>query len=213
MSSTMSKKNVLKKDANTKTTKPIEPSATSYSQDSAPIRIKVLTIGNTKVGKSCIVKKYCEKNRFVSNYNATIGVDYGVKSVSRTMDDGSNLNIKVDFFDLSGDPNYLEVRNEFYTGVDAVLVIFDVTDKQSFESLSRWMKEAKQYGVASESTTLIVVGNKIDQLGRSVSEQQGISFASENNAIYFETSAQTGASVDDLFDYLLRETCKHGYYS
>jgi hypothetical protein len=68
-----------------------------------PIRIRVLTLGSVQVGKSCFVKKYCEKNRYESSYIPTIGVDYGVKSVTRDMEDMSSLNIKIDFFDLSGE--------------------------------------------------------------------------------------------------------------
>lgn len=68
-----------------------------------PIRIKVLTLGSIRVGKSCFVKKYCEKNRFESSYVPTIGVDYGVKHVTRDMVNTSSLSIKIDFFDLSGE--------------------------------------------------------------------------------------------------------------
>lgn len=68
-----------------------------------PIRIKVLTLGSIRVGKSCLVKKYCEKNRFESSYVPTIGVDYGVKPVTRDMVNTSSLSIKIDFFDLSGE--------------------------------------------------------------------------------------------------------------
>ena len=76
--------------------------AASTKQNEAQ-RIKIISIGSAKVGKSCLIKKYCEKNRFVSNYIPTIGVDYGVKSTTRMMEDGSTLNIKIDFFDFSGE--------------------------------------------------------------------------------------------------------------
>ena len=66
------------------------------------IRIKVLILGSTKVGKSCFVKKYCEPTKFAASYIPTIGVDYGVKSISRCIEDGSVVDIKVDFYDLSG---------------------------------------------------------------------------------------------------------------
>ncbi|KAL3795875.1 hypothetical protein HJC23_002146 [Cyclotella cryptica] len=177
-----------------------------------PIRIKLLTLGSVKVGKSCFVKKYCEKNRFASSYIPTIGVDYGVKAVTKDTDDMSSLSIKIDFFDLSGDPNYRDVRNEFYKDVDGLVLMYDVTEKTSFEALPSWLVEARKFGVWSSNTTLVVVGNKIDQYPRVITEQEGTAFAAENNAAYFETSAKSGASVDDVFDYMLRETCKNGYY-
>lgn len=67
-----------------------------------PVRIKVVTLGSTKVGKSCFVKKFCEPNRFASSYIPTIGVDYGVKTVSKSMNDDRMVDIKIDFYDLSG---------------------------------------------------------------------------------------------------------------
>jgi DnaJ family protein C protein 27 len=67
-----------------------------------PIRVKILTLGSAKVGKSCLVKKYCEPSRFASSYVPTIGVDYGVKTVNKSMDGGGEVQVKIDFYDLSG---------------------------------------------------------------------------------------------------------------
>lgn len=74
-----------------------------------PIRIKILTLGSTRVGKSCFVKKYCEPTRFASSYIPTIGVDYGVKSVSRKACSGDVVDIKIDFYDLSGEYIWLDL--------------------------------------------------------------------------------------------------------
>lgn len=69
-----------------------------------PIRIKVITLGSTKVGKSCFVKKFCEKKKKLNvSYIPTIGVDYGVKTLSKSMEGGSAVDIKIDFYDLSGE--------------------------------------------------------------------------------------------------------------
>ncbi|KAL7472934.1 hypothetical protein ACHAXS_013314 [Conticribra weissflogii] len=173
------------------------------SHKNKPPRIKIISIGNTKVGKSCLIKKYCEKNRFVSNYIPTIGVDYGVKATTRKVDGGRESEVKIDFFDFSGDSNYSEVRNEFYDNVDGVILMFDVTNKESFTALRSWLKEARKHGVSHNSAAIAVVGNKIDQYPRVVTEKDGKLFATENSAAYFETSAKTVATIDDLFDYLI----------
>ena len=69
-----------------------------------PIRIKILTLGSLRVGKSSFVKKYCEPTKFAASYIPTIGVDYGVKSVSRDkVGAGDVVDIKIDFYDLSGE--------------------------------------------------------------------------------------------------------------
>ena len=123
------------------------------------------------MGKSCLIKKYCEPTRFVSSYIPTVGVDYGVKAVSSKKNE-KTLDIKIDFYDLSGDQDYYNVRNEFYKSADGVLLVFDVTSKKSFESLSKWLDEALKFGLSSESSTIVVVGNKIDKHPREVTEQE-----------------------------------------
>ena len=68
-----------------------------------PIRIRIITVGDVRVGKSCLIKKISAPNRFVSNYIPTIGVDYGVKTISKKMNCGGRTQeMKIDFFDISG---------------------------------------------------------------------------------------------------------------
>ena len=67
-----------------------------------PIRVRIITVGDVRSGKSATIKKYCEPTRFVSKHIPTVGVDYGVKSTTKNMSDGST-DIKIDFFDLSGE--------------------------------------------------------------------------------------------------------------
>ena len=67
-----------------------------------PVRVRIISLGDVRVGKSCLIKKYCEPTRFVRNHIPTIGVDYGVKAIPRKMNDGRLLELKIDFFDLSG---------------------------------------------------------------------------------------------------------------
>jgi len=88
------------------------------------------------------------------------------------MNDNSSTDIKIDFFDLSGDAAYSEVRNEFYSNVDGVLLVFDVTSRQSFESLDSWINELRKYGISTENTTLVLVGNKVDKYPREVKDQE-----------------------------------------
>ena len=87
-------------------------------------------------------------------------------------DDGTPADVKVDFFDLSGDSAYSEVRNEFYSNVDGVLLVFDITSRQSFESLVSWLNELRKYGISTENTTMVLVGNKADKYPREVKEQE-----------------------------------------
>lgn len=166
------------------------------------VRVGIVIVGDVGVGKSCLIKKFCSE-KFVTTHAPTIGVDYGSKSASV-----NSMDTKIDFFDLSGDPDHFDVRIEFYkNNVNGILFVFDVTNEKSFESLGMWFEEADNYGISSE-TVKIVIGNKIDLYPREVTEQQGKSFANRQKATYFETSAKTGARVDEGFQFILRKTCK-----
>ncbi|EGD75986.1 hypothetical protein PTSG_11628 [Salpingoeca rosetta] len=134
-------------------------------------RIKVLTLGCTGVGKSCLIKRYCER-RFVSKYLPTIGIDYGITvwqpaeqaasgsaqrrqstSASGTTAGSSSSSsssssaasgdalVRVNFFDTSGDDVYYSVRNEFYEYTQGILLVFDVNKRRTFERLNDWLEE------------------------------------------------------------------------
>ena len=83
-------------------------------------RIKVLSMGNAGVGKSCLIKRYCEE-KYSNEYVATIGIDYGVKTVKYSTEDSKRFNlVKVNFWDIGGDPVYFDIRNEFYKDTHGV---------------------------------------------------------------------------------------------
>ena len=122
-------------------------------------RIKVLTLGDPETGKSCIIKRYCE-HRFVSRYMPTIGIDFGVTKVCVM-----NLEIKVNIFDVSGNPIFYEVRNEFYKDTQGILMVFDVGNKASFDALAKWIQELKKHLESEEMMqriAVVVCGNKSD---------------------------------------------------
>ncbi|KAG9336304.1 hypothetical protein JZ751_002651 [Albula glossodonta] len=121
------------------------------------LRVKVISLGNAEVGKSCIIKRYCEK-RFVAKYLATIGIDYGVTKVQVR-----DREIKVNIFDMAGHPFFYEVRNEFYKDSQGVILVYDVGLKESFDALDSWLSEMKQEMGSQanmESIIFVVCANK-----------------------------------------------------
>ena len=94
-----------------------------------------------------------------------------------------------------------------------MLLFFDVTSREDFESLSKWKQEAAKHGVSPENTTFVVVGNKTNQHPREVSEQGG-AFATQHSTTYFSTSAKTGEEniAEEMFDFVLQDACKRGFY-
>ena len=163
-------------------------------------RLKCVSMGDEGGGKSCLIKRYCEE-KFVSRYISTIGVDFGVKPVQLI-----GQSVRVNFWDLAGGDEYFEVRTEFYKDADCALLVYDVNERASFESLDRWLKEAAQHG--AEDPLYVVCANKADcgaSKRRAVSEAEGRKWAADRKMGYFETSARDGEGVVGLFESLFKE--------
>ena len=157
-------------------------------------KVKLISMGNTGVGKSAIIKRFCE-GRFSSKYFGTIGVDYGVKSVRF-----GATEVRINLFDLAGGPEFLNVRNEFYKDTQGGILVFDVTNRESFEALNSWVDESCNFG--AKNPDIIVVANKIEMPSRVISEIEARSWASDNGFDYVEVSASTGSRVNQLFEQL-----------
>jgi DnaJ family protein C protein 27 len=146
-------------------------------------RIKIISMGSGGCGKSCLIKRYCE-DRFVTKYIATIGVDYGVKPVQVEGND-----VRVNFWDFSGHQEFFEIRNEFYKDAQGCLLVYDVTNRESFNECDSWLAEAAKYGANPGDIPIALCANKVDKK-RTVSEEEGRNFASSRGLNYFEMSAQ-----------------------
>lgn len=157
------------------------------------LRVKIISMGDSGVGKSCVIKRFCEE-KFVSKYISTIGIDYGVKPVQVHGEE-----VRVNFWDLSGLPEFLEVRNEFYKDTQGGILMFDVTSRKSFEALDSWLREAAKFGAGK--FPCILCGNKVDRM-RVVSEDEAKAYARAKGFEYFETSACTGVNITDAFHAL-----------
>lgn len=88
--------------------------------------LKIISVGDSQTGKSCLIKRYCE-GKFINKYVTTIGVDYGVKKMNI-----GNRRVAINFFDLSGDDDYKDIRNPFFADAQGVLLVCDITDKSTF---------------------------------------------------------------------------------
>ncbi|GAB9468826.1 hypothetical protein Gpo141_00006131 [Globisporangium polare] len=160
------------------------------------LRIKIISMGDSGVGKSCVIKRFCEE-KFVSKYISTIGIDYGVKPVQVQGEE-----VRVNFWDLSGLPEFLEVRNEFYKDTQGGILMFDVSSRKSFDALDAWLREAAKFGAGK--FPCILCGNKVDRM-RVVTEEEARSYARAKGFEYFETSACTGVSISDAFHALFSQ--------
>ena len=158
-------------------------------------RLKVISMGEPAVGKSCLIKRFCE-DKFVAKHVQTIGIDFGVKPVSV---DGEAW--RVNFFDMAGGPEYFDIRNEFYKDAQGALLVFDVGSKASLDALDKWVKEGEEFGLRTPA--LVLCGNKADNKKRDVSESDARRWAGAHGGMpYFETSAKDGSKVGEAFSKL-----------
>lgn len=153
---------------------------------------KVVVVGDAAVGKTSLIRRYCE-GKFDSSRVATIGVDFYTQRVQLP-----NGIVKLSIWDMAGQERFQVVRTGFYRGSRAAALVYDVTSPQSLVNLRRWRAEVLQ---AVPEQKLMVVGNKID-LERSIRPALGEAFSSHMGAPYVETSALSATGVPSLFETL-----------
>lgn len=159
------------------------------------LRYKVAIIGDGNVGKTTLLRRFAT-GMFQESRIMTIGVDFQTVNVK-----SGGLSFKLTVWDLAGQERFASFRENFYRGARAVAMVFDVTDRQSFENLPRWLQEAK---MVVDHNRFLVIGNKIDMPKRVVEAGEGKQYAASISAVYLETSAKTGDGVARLFELLAR---------
>lgn len=162
--------------------------------NSAEIKFKVGLVGESGVGKSCLLIRWVDDDFFTEDDKYTIGVDYKFKSVQV-----KDKNVKLQIYDTAGQERFRTVTASFYRGAHGILLVYDITDKESFGTrVEEWLKEIRNY--TPENTPIIFVGNKVDLADKRVIDTSAAkAFAEKNNLRYFETSAKDGTGVNDAF--------------
>ena len=160
------------------------------------MKINILLVGDSSVGKTSLSRRYAN-NEFHENYLSTIGIDYLEKVIDI---DNQKVNLKI--LDTSGQERYFSISTSMFRQADGLIFVFDVTKKDSFEAISKWLTIAEDI----KDLPKILVGNKIDlQNRRKINKDRMENFAkSKNNMHCFETSAKTGENVEVAFIDLIR---------
>ena len=158
---------------------------------------KLVLIGNESVGKTSLVRRFI-KNKFSTDYKPTIGISIMTNTIKLT---GQDTTITYTISDLAGQDQFAQVRRSYFRGAHACLIIFDVTNRTSFESVRQWHKETLDY--AGRSTIVIVIGNKVDLVdNREVDTEEALELVRELDCTYVETSAKTGEQVAATFSLM-----------
>lgn len=153
---------------------------------------KYIIIGDTGVGKSCLLLQFTDK-RFRPVHDLTIGVEFGARMVN--IDDKQ---IKLQIWDTAGQESFRSITRSYYRGAAGALLVYDITRRDTFNHLTRWLEEARSNG--NKNMTIMLIGNKNDlEHRRQVSKEEGEAFAKEHGLIFFETSAKTASNVEVAF--------------
>jgi Ras-related protein Rab-1A len=168
--------------------------------------LKIVLIGDAGVGKSCILLRFVEDS-FPESYVSTIGVDFMFK---RIVLDSNAESTKLQVWDTAGQERYRSITSAYYRGADAIVMVYDVTSKQSFEHIESWVQEIVQYHDSTgESPVVVLVGNKVDVTGpqRKISADDAKELADKLNLLHFETSAKNNDNnVEDMFKTVAKLT-------
>ena len=165
--------------------------------------IKIVIIGESAVGKTNLLTRYTV-NSFDKSAKATIGMDFTSKEVYI-----SGYTAKAQFWDTAGQEKYKAIAKSYYKLADGVLLVYDVTRRETFEKLKNWLNDIKNN--SDKEIKIILIGNKNDLVNkRKVSVEEGKKFAQDNDMFFWETSALTNSErcVNKAFDALLEECMK-----
>ena len=159
---------------------------------------KLIIVGDSFVGKTNIMSQYIRKE-FSLNTKSTVGVEFGAKIIKI-----ENKMIKAQIWDTAGEERYRSVTNAYYKGAKGAFVVYDITNKLSFESVEKWIQDLKIN--SDHNITLLLIGNKKDlEDKREVSKEEGEEKAKTFGLGFIETSACTGENIDKAFETMLKE--------
>ena len=157
---------------------------------------KVLLLGDTNVGKTCFLFKYTD-NTFHENHIATIGLDYRVKKIK--LKNGKEISLQI--WDTAGQDRFRAITKNYYKGAHGIVLIYDITNNQTFENVSKWVNQIHEE--VSLNVVIFLAGNKLDlEKKREISYEIGEKLAKELGCTFFEASAKTGVNIDEIFNEL-----------
>lgn len=161
--------------------------------DNRPLDAKIITLGDSKVGKSSLIIKFID-NKFSSNYLSTVGFDLKHKSIK--LQNGED--IKLVIHDTAGEERFKSLSTNYIKKANGVLLVYDITLKESFINITNWMNDIVEE--AGNKVPIVLVGNKSDlKKERIVSKEEGKKMAKQYNLQFFETSAKDGTNVEKCF--------------
>ncbi|XP_015516029.2 ras-related protein Rab-3 isoform X1 [Neodiprion pinetum] len=161
---------------------------------------KLLIIGNSSVGKTSFLFRYADDS-FTSAFVSTVGIDFKVKTVFR-----HDKRVKLQIWDTAGQERYRTITTAYYRGAMGFILMYDITNAESFNSVQDWVTQIKTY--SWDNAQVILVGNKCDMEDeRVISFERGKQLADQLGVQFFETSAKENVNVKAVFERLVDIIC------
>ena len=171
------------------------------AEEEYEMMVKVIIIGESGVGKTNIMSKYL-KNQFMEDSKATVGVEFGSKLFNI-----NGHNIKAQIWDTAGQEKYKAITGAYYKGSKGAFVVYDITKKDTFDSVDKWIHDLKSTG--DPKMTIMIIGNKLDlEHKREVLKEQGEEKARSFGCAFLETSAFSGDNIEKGFEMMISEIFK-----
>ncbi|KAK4366376.1 hypothetical protein RND71_014256 [Anisodus tanguticus] len=159
---------------------------------------KIVVIGDSGVGKSNILSRFT-RNEFCLESKSTIGVEFATRTLQV-----EGKTVKAQIWDTAGQERYRAITSAYYRGAVGALLVYDITKKQTFDNVLRWLRELRDH--ADSNIVIIMAGNKSDLKHlRAVSEQDGQALAEKERLSFLETSALEAFNVDKAFQTILTD--------
>lgn len=157
--------------------------------------IKSVIVGDSGIGKSSIMIRFAE-DTFNYHYISTIGVDFKISTIQYR-----NKLIKFQIWDTAGQDRFRTITSSYYRGSQGTIICYDITDKNTFNSVIKWLEEVNKHSI--NEPILILCGTKADlESKREVSRSEGLEFAKLHNMKFFETSAKDNTNVKEIFEFI-----------
>ncbi|CAH1794637.1 unnamed protein product [Owenia fusiformis] len=160
---------------------------------------KVMLIGDSGVGKTCLLVRFKDGAFLSGSFISTVGIDFRNKVVNV---DGTK--VKLQIWDTAGQERFRSITRAYYRDAQALLLLYDVTTKASFDNIRAWLAEINEY--AQDDVVIMLLGNKSDMTNeRVIRREDGERLAKEYGVCFMETSAKTGLNVDLAFMAIARD--------
>jgi Ras-related protein Rab-18 len=170
--------------------------------------LKILMIGDAGVGKSSILQQFTD-GYFSDQQQSTIGVDFKVKMMTVTGADERPKRVKVTIWDTAGQERFRTLTSSYYRGAQGIILVYDVSRRDTFESLNMWLQEVEQFSMGGgKDVVKLLVGNKVDQ-ERIVDRKMASEWAREKGMLFMEASAKTKEGISQVFTEVVQKVLEN----